>query len=95
MGDGRFFFYGFDTKIVEALIRQDFSQLNDLSYESKIETGARISAKIPRRLLGDLEREVIWILQEKNKLRNKFQTTFRSVFRLWYLKSVTRSEGLS
>jgi len=50
--DGRFFFYGFDKDTVEALLQQDFSRLNTLSFESRTETDIHVSAKIPRRLLG-------------------------------------------
>ena len=55
--DGQFFFYGFDKDTVEALIKQDFSSLNTLSFKSRMETDVRVSAKIPRRLLGGFEME--------------------------------------
>lgn len=58
LGDGQFFFYGFDTDTVEALIRQDFSELNALSFESRTESDTRVSARIPRRLLGGPQAEV-------------------------------------
>lgn len=58
LGDGEFFFYGFDTDTVETLIRQDFSQLSTLSFESKTEFDTRVSAKIPRWLLDDTDTKV-------------------------------------
>lgn len=58
LGDGRFFFYGFDTDVVETLIKQDFSRLNALSFKSRTESDTRVSAKIPRRLLGGPKTEV-------------------------------------
>jgi len=58
LGDDRFFFYGFDKDAVEALIRQDFSQLNALSFKSRTESDTRVSAKIPRRLVGGPRTEV-------------------------------------
>jgi hypothetical protein len=75
MRDGRFFFYGFDTDIVEALISQDFDRLNTLFFEPKKETDVRVSAKIPLQLLEGADTEIKYdedsVFEDRGKEENR------------------------
>ncbi len=50
LGNDRFFFYGFDVAVAQALVEQDFDRLTGLSFESRVETDSRVLARIPTQL---------------------------------------------
>lgn len=73
LGDGRFFFYGFDTDIVGVLVGQRFDELNGLSFEPRVRRDSRVSAKIPRRLLGGAEENVEFDEDKEDEARKTVQ----------------------
>jgi len=67
--DGRFFFYGFDAKVVKALVGQNFGVLNGLSFESRVQPDVPLSARIPRRLLESNRTDTEYYDEDKRESR--------------------------